>query len=487
MIKNLSSVSQCLDRQARVAERRARLRLSGNLAGYAVRYSGFDPSRDRGGTAIVKSKVFYLCFAASCLKGLADIVSDAEDAISRTGEMFSIQSQQLISQSVGNGNGAGAHRFCIHAFDRNGFSEQVDVTPTQTKDLSCPHPGVQGADYYASQAWLAVQQQRHFFFPTQNPLPRHFIGHRNQTIAIVKGRTFDPSHSDRSFEHSSKQSHFPVDARDLSLPPILSLSRSFKAQCFVILEIVVRYAREALWAKERCERRQMKERRFITTHPGDFASIDVDGLNDVSLPKYIRQVIKGAARACAQRFAPERYSQVALTALARFCFGSAGAPEGMPLSISACVRGLCVNADNLLAILLNRALNNRKSSLPHLISTLVSAFSENVRPDGALNSTDRLAKATRMAVNFPLLAGAMRYNRWIVDQASDSSQNWANKGDKGATKSESRLSSTLAAVLVQSVRTPDCGSGGRGFEPHIPPQLIEGSRLYGVGLFSFAP
>jgi hypothetical protein len=26
-------------------------------------------------------------------------------------------------------------------------------------------------------------------------------------------------------------------------------------------------------------------------------------------------------------------------------------------------------------------------------------------------------------------------------------------------------------VLAQLVRAPDCGSGGRGFEPHIPPHL----------------
>ncbi len=28
-------------------------------------------------------------------------------------------------------------------------------------------------------------------------------------------------------------------------------------------------------------------------------------------------------------------------------------------------------------------------------------------------------------------------------------------------------------VLAQSVRAPDCGSGGRGFEPHIPPQVLK--------------
>ena len=29
------------------------------------------------------------------------------------------------------------------------------------------------------------------------------------------------------------------------------------------------------------------------------------------------------------------------------------------------------------------------------------------------------------------------------------------------------------AALVQLVRTPDCGSGGRGFESHMPPQLLD--------------
>ena len=28
------------------------------------------------------------------------------------------------------------------------------------------------------------------------------------------------------------------------------------------------------------------------------------------------------------------------------------------------------------------------------------------------------------------------------------------------------------AALVQLVRTPDCGSGGRGFESHMPPQVL---------------
>ena len=33
-------------------------------------------------------------------------------------------------------------------------------------------------------------------------------------------------------------------------------------------------------------------------------------------------------------------------------------------------------------------------------------------------------------------------------------------------------------VVVQLVRAPDCGSGGRGFESHHPPQAL----VYGQGL-----
>lgn len=32
------------------------------------------------------------------------------------------------------------------------------------------------------------------------------------------------------------------------------------------------------------------------------------------------------------------------------------------------------------------------------------------------------------------------------------------------------VTSNQTVVLAQSVRAPDCGSGGRGFEPHIPPK-----------------
>ncbi len=48
-------------------------------------------------------------------------------------------------------------------------------------------------------------------------------------------------------------------------------------------------------------------------------------------------------------------------------------------------------------------------------------------------------------------------------------------------------------VLAQLVRAPDCGSGGRGFEPHIPPIVLKAtlkrvaffyfrSLQYGIGL-----
>lgn len=37
-------------------------------------------------------------------------------------------------------------------------------------------------------------------------------------------------------------------------------------------------------------------------------------------------------------------------------------------------------------------------------------------------------------------------------------------------------------VLAQLVRAPDCGSGGRGFEPHIPPIVLK-ATLFRVAFF----
>ena len=43
-----------------------------------------------------------------------------------------------------------------------------------------------------------------------------------------------------------------------------------------------------------------------------------------------------------------------------------------------------------------------------------------------------------------------------------------------------REKSSYMVGVVQLVRAPDCGSGGRGFEPHLPPQ--ERDRI-GLSLF----
>ena len=37
--------------------------------------------------------------------------------------------------------------------------------------------------------------------------------------------------------------------------------------------------------------------------------------------------------------------------------------------------------------------------------------------------------------------------------------------------------------VVQLVRAPDCGSGGRGFEPHLPPERNKKSRLLEFAFF----
>ena len=38
-------------------------------------------------------------------------------------------------------------------------------------------------------------------------------------------------------------------------------------------------------------------------------------------------------------------------------------------------------------------------------------------------------------------------------------------------------------VVAQLVRASDCGSEGRGFEPHLPPEGTEGNRIDSFPLF----
>ena len=42
----------------------------------------------------------------------------------------------------------------------------------------------------------------------------------------------------------------------------------------------------------------------------------------------------------------------------------------------------------------------------------------------------------------------------------------------------------IAVVVAQLARAPDCGSGGRGFEPHQPPSKTTGRRQVGRWFFS---
>jgi len=64
----------------------------------------------------------------------------------------------------------------------------------------------------------------------------------------------------------------------------------------------------------------------------------------------------------------------------------------------------------------------------------------------------------------------------------------------GLPASEKLRADTYTVVVAQSVRAPDCGSGGRGFETHLPPREKpfgdEGLFLWGLVLklsFYFIP
>ena len=64
----------------------------------------------------------------------------------------------------------------------------------------------------------------------------------------------------------------------------------------------------------------------------------------------------------------------------------------------------------------------------------------------------------------PLLAGLVRKNP-----------------PDGFLEEENRI--IYMVVVVQLVRTPDCGSGGRGFESHLPPKSK--ARYECIGLFVY--
>ncbi len=34
------------------------------------------------------------------------------------------------------------------------------------------------------------------------------------------------------------------------------------------------------------------------------------------------------------------------------------------------------------------------------------------------------------------------------------------------------FATSFMVVVAQQVRAPDCGSGGRGFDPHLPPRIL---------------
>lgn len=50
-----------------------------------------------------------------------------------------------------------------------------------------------------------------------------------------------------------------------------------------------------------------------------------------------------------------------------------------------------------------------------------------------------------------------------------------------------RAKSSYMVGVVQLVRAPDCGSGGRGFEPHLPPEEGNGVKEIWIRFFFVPP
>lgn len=477
MSRNLNSLSDYLIRRSGVAPSRLRLRLSGELAREAVGHAAFNPARDCRSAAVVKAEVLYFCFAASVLERLPNIGLNAENKIVGVGIVFTVQPDQFVSQSRRDANVSRSQRLGIHRHNRNSFSKQIHVAPSKLNDLSEAHGGINGANQNPAKARVRREQQAPFLFNAQNAITRNLVGHRHQSFPVVKRRTIKPAHLNRLLEHPAQQGHLPINAGNLSLPS--RFGGSLQSLPFVVFQIVVRDRFETANGKEFFERRQVVERGLVASQSLYFAIIYILSLYQIAFTKQVGKMRERAAFSRADRLTLEDDRKVAATPFTGVCLGATGAPEAVSFAVDARVRSLRVDPRYRLAVLLNFPTDNRKLAFPHSVSALVLTIAESSGPEGALNSTEGGAKATQKAVIFPLLAAWMRYNQWIVDQAFTSGQSRINKGDSEGEKSESSLSSTLEAALAQSVRAPDCGSGGCGFDLRMPPINSERPSIQG--------
>lgn len=388
MIQNLSSLPQGGVRRARVAKGRFWLGLSGQLSRQAVRYTTDYPPCYRRGSAIMHPEVFNTGSVASRLEGSPHVISNPEYQIIAIGQVLFIQPQKLTSQSFGNRNVTRAQGLSVHSQDRDRISEQVNILPPQRDDFSESHSGIEGADQNTPELRICRGEQSDFFFPAESSGPRDFISHRDQSFAIVKRRASEPSHLDSLAQHTSQESHFPVDAGNLSLAALLfsfTLRGSFQPYCFVIFEVVESNALKAPVSKESVEGVQVVKRVLERAHSRYFAAIYVAWGYQVAFAKQLGKVFESPVSSRANRVT----GQSGHEGLARTFLGgsdvSTSSPDRVALSVRSGVGRATVETD----FAVDFALNDGEGSLAHFFYTLLVTFAEGLGPQDAISWPDK--------------------------------------------------------------------------------------------------
>lgn len=474
MIQDLSSLFDCGAGGSGVFPGRLRLRLACDLAGEAIWYAALNPPCYRSGSTVMNPEVLNLGGFAGGLKGAPNVISNTKHKVIGRKYMLSVQSGKLLSEPLGHRGGSRPQGLSMQANNTNGLAH---IFPSKLDNLSESHSRIQGADKQPAKSRVSSGQQSNLFFPAERPGSRYFIGHRNQPFPVIKGRSGKPSHLHRFAQHSPQERHFPIDAGNLPLPSLLfvvGLCGRLQSQRFIVLQVVIGNSFQSADAKEDFQGVQIVASAFIASHSSYFAIVYIAWLYQVTLAEEIRKVLESFILRGTQNVASEDVLEIAFRSVPGVRFGSSDAPDCVTLTIRSCVGSSAIKA----SLPVNLPLDDRKGTLAHLIYALNLSFPERLGPNGALNSMNGAMNATRNAVELLLCALKRTHSRRIVDQEVFRAFA-AKKEVEGAS---SQLSSTHAAALVQLVRTPDCGSGGRRFESDMPPQIIEGSRLIGAGL-----
>lgn len=240
---------------------------------------------------------------------------------------------EFQTETITNRSNARLHSFGIESADID--RDLAEVAPLESKDFAGPHSGINRADQDRSQVFPASgtrSQQSRFFFEGQDADAFTFICNRDDRITFAEGTADNPSFTFRDVEYTSQGSKFAVDARDSSsLAAFGDAAQSFR---LVRFKIGIRDRSESAIRKDFIDCFGVAFYRGRGAHPGDFAIIDVNGIDSVAVQVPLHHVSEARARVVVPidvKSLPffESFAQP----VAGFSFVFPGAPEGFPPSV----------------------------------------------------------------------------------------------------------------------------------------------------------